>query len=1624
MNGIFRAVCRRPSAVSPVRKASSIRRAAGLLLAVMVLPAIASMLRDDSSSRSDTIWRAFSPVDLMAAEETAIARRQQEQQRARTMASRLIETILQIQERQLEENGLQELQLYRDIRTMRRNLNKLIDTEMREVVDALVEAQRVTGPARDAKLLEARKLVRIVVIRLSVERQNLLRRLKTAEISEQVGRLVQLETAAMTRTRSLPRQTRVERERLALRVVEDQRLINRLYLQLSEMLAEVSTWSGPLAAGAADGTRILEAAGVKTHLVSAAERLELKGIEDAEGQLASYSAAADHQGKAIAGLMQLLRIIERTQGIVSSERQAAADRLRAIEQKQRQLQKDVEKTQLKVPPPQDMVKAQIEIRREMAGLSDLLKKIPEAERHLDPAVKAASQATSNLFSAKKSETLLEQSKVLAHLKAAQEALANASDAESGDKSAAEYAKQVKSLEAAKKSLTEAGTAQQATLAKSSESPVEDQKPAAEVAKKLSEAAAQPDLPRDVQTRIAEAESAVQAERKELANEPSQPSERKKEAAQKAAKAVERARAEVEAALAESKRREAAVKIGELVRAAEALERAAATEREIAEKAKAAAESKGLASADAKELKRLQEQVAEVAKKIAEGVKETAPKGAEKVAESLKPADAVAKQLADAERKPEAAAKSVAGEVAKQADDAAKQLSEAAREIRTEVRKTADELVRMSDEQLKQVAKAQDAVNHVSQSKPESAVDRLKKLDEARAKIREARTEQLKAEGKPAAAAARELSEKASQAMRKQEAADDAAKQLSEGKAHTQLEATSKQQESADALKSLADEASKRPQALAAAKEGKSDPLVDALQKAGAKGAEAAKETLDGNTAKADAAREMSRQLLQQARKLADEEAKSQAAEKPTKSPDARGQQQVSEAIAEARRLTEEAGSVPGVAPLKAAAEASDKAAQALAKPEPTQANAPAVGKAAEALAENQKKVAESLERAEREVVGAMKQLAKQEAREIAKKGAEAGKIADVTAEVDPGATAALRRAERGAKEGAEELDPDGKGADDSKQLASADKSRAANPADAKMADTKTGDMKTSEAKPEGAKLAGAPTIDGKPASTNTAATASKDKPATAASPMTGAKPAGMKPGEAATAGEKPASTKADVAKSETGKADNGMKSKPGDAAAQVEAATKNPADQAGQSATDKGVPPSDAKSDAEAGKMVENAPRKAEAANDAVRQNIDRAAASLAAREQQIRKDREIARAIGTLAKIQQEAADTISKQREELKSLAEAKPAAENSPRENSATDKPVIGKSEPQGTKDEAGTSNASATASGASEKNPQATDPAGRPNGAKRAASQQLSPREKSAAQSLRRATQQFAAAQRATGQGAVEISGQEQVANKPIRSALDTASQLPVGELPVDERSEGTAKAPGSNPTGDPSQSSGEKNSEKPQGMNDAQESAAGKSTSGKPEGRGSGETKGVGESRGSARDRAQDKTQLGTGFVSRSPDATARAMAGRDGRNALAHPEIAGLEGGPKVIDPTRDGLLSEKQDAKEAGEDASSNSQSSQSGNSSAAEMKNNNSKQASEKGRRDDNPTSANAGKDQAGKGSNASDPRFAGKKDHDEAWFAKLPADLRKALRANADRRAPRAYEERLRRYLESVE
>ena len=115
-----------------------------------------------------------------AVDKDALRRKQDAQERAREMARQVVTGVLEIQLQQLEENGMKELPLYREIAGMKKNIGALVEKEMEKAVELLVQAQRGSEAEREQNFKQARVMIREIVMRLSAERQNLMRRLKSA----------------------------------------------------------------------------------------------------------------------------------------------------------------------------------------------------------------------------------------------------------------------------------------------------------------------------------------------------------------------------------------------------------------------------------------------------------------------------------------------------------------------------------------------------------------------------------------------------------------------------------------------------------------------------------------------------------------------------------------------------------------------------------------------------------------------------------------------------------------------------------------------------------------------------------------------------------------------------------------------------------------------------------------------------------------------------------------------------------------------------------------------------------------------------------------------------------------------------------------------------------------------------------------------------------------------------------------------------------------------------------------------------------------------------------------------------------------------------------------------------
>ena len=364
----------------------------------------------------------------------------------------------------------------------------------------------------------------------------------------------------------------------------------------------------------------------------------------------------------------------------------------------------------------------------------------------------------------------------------------------------------------------------------------------------------------------------------------------------------------------------------------------------------------------------------------------------------------------------------------------------------------------------------------------------------------------------------------------------------------------------------------------------------------------------------------------------------------------------------------------------------------------------------------------------------------------------------------------------------------------------------------------------------------------------------------------------------------------------------------------------------------------------------QDSPRQMAEAETTAEMALEQASANLGAKEQEIRRDQAIAESVANLAQGQQMAADAISQQSAELERMATSM--------EETASEQ-------------------------------------------------------QQSAAQSLNDAKQQFADSQRATGQGAVELSGQTEVANQPLREALELASMLPANDIstenpldgllpqdPMDpEESDPTADGqPGPATSSASSDQSGDGQGEAKSGQSKSAQAQPGKAQSGKA-------TPGK-------------PNDLGTGFVPKSPQMTADMMAGakaqRAAQKALGQqmPKLSQRSDGPKSDSGK---ATDSEQGETQPGEHAES------------SKLTKNDGSATTNEGVKDGPIERQPEGTSATSKSSNKArenEEKIQGKQTKEAAWFAKLPPELRKSIRAGAGQKPPRAYEERLKNYLQSVD
>jgi hypothetical protein len=915
------------------------------------------------------------------AEPDALRSKQQAQEKARALAGELVSAVLDIQLRQLEENDLKSLPIYRDIASMKGNIDGLMQGDMELVIRLLAEAQEGPPEERAARLNTARDKIRDVVVQLMAERQRLYRRLEVAKLAAEVQQLLALQSKALETTLSLPQQPADDRERLALAVTEDQADVFKLYHGLVASLQDVTAWGGQASAGAADGLQIIRAAQVEPELRQASDAL----------RRADFGQAANSQRTAVKGLAALLERLNESQGLSDADREAALRLVRDLLARQQDIRERTRQTELTERTTESLLDQQTRLQKDLGKLAAMLGRFPTTEPLIEQAKAASFEATASLFEEKQASAVEQQSRVIGSLAQIEKVLEQGRDRALASKSAAELAAEVALLEKLKAQLEAAESQQTRAQENAAEKPELATKHQSQVAAALTQAEQIGQSSRTIAIRLADAKEKVAAAGVALQQIDAKSAAARQSAADIALTTLHATQAEVESHLADMRRRQKAVEVGELARAAEALERAAAAESEIARQTAEASLAAGLSADKARLLAAEQADITAVAERIAEGVKDLAPSAAEALSQAAPSLDEIRRALNQAIDATAESSKSAAGQAITAAEKAADQLIAAAALLRKRQGESGQQLQSISAEQLSLAETAQQAVEN-DQESDKTAAEVLARLQKSRQLLIDAQADQAKAEGRPEQAIAMDIERQIVDLIARQNDADQAADELSRGRVTNPLNAATQSQEVADRAGELAAKVS--PQLA--------QPLGQAKKSAAA----AAKDTLEGNVPKAAAARQQTRRELEKARELARQMAR-QTAQSPTGDADRASQSSAAQKAGQAQRL---AGQSPASKPLAQAHQQALAAAQQLESGDLPSARA------------SQSHARQSLSDAAKEIDQAIRNFAVEQAKQLLQQAEQAKRLSEQARHVDPGAAVALTQALAAAERGTSAID--------------------------------------------------------------------------------------------------------------------------------------------------------------------------------------------------------------------------------------------------------------------------------------------------------------------------------------------------------------------------------------------------------------------------------------------------------------------------------------------------------------------------------------------------------------------------------------------------------------------------
>jgi hypothetical protein len=537
------------------------------------------------------------------------------QQAARTLATEMLTELIDRQLQQLVENRLADSPLHADVASMRRRIATLVDTEMSGVMRLLEQAGQATGAKRTEFLARAHQKMRLVLRQLLAERERIQIRRRRAQLIAPIEAVI----AHQHRTRDATLLLDAASEQQQLNTIAAQQNIVLLQTHLVRLLARASEWPGPIGASATQANQAQQAMGVTTEAALAVDALKSS----------EFTEAAQSQQRVLEGWESILRQFRKSSDPLAVHRNPIP-KLKKIIRQQQAFQKAMRDEPLTDATAAAHVQTQRQLSQQIDQARAAMRGNPQAKMLFERASAASEQATEKLFSLERREALNQQGRVIGALDALVQQLKTDDSAAAGSRSAASYETQAKILAEAGRKLSSALESQKQATASAESNPASAADKERQVAKIARDVAAEPALSEALKTRVEQAASLAAAAKASLATRAPERVAKTKQAEKQLRKAI----GEVARAERNAKRNALAMKVGELNRAAETLERTAAASRNPG-----ATESKDESKQRAK--------VADaISLDVARAIPETAKAAQAKLAEARRP-DAPLKAKADA-----------------------------------------------------------------------------------------------------------------------------------------------------------------------------------------------------------------------------------------------------------------------------------------------------------------------------------------------------------------------------------------------------------------------------------------------------------------------------------------------------------------------------------------------------------------------------------------------------------------------------------------------------------------------------------------------------------------------------------------------------------------------------------------------------------------------------------------------------------------------------------------------------------------------------------------------------------------------------------------------------------------